>query len=96
MKITIDRLKEIILEEIDKTDQTNESVLGLPPGTTRMPMLNSPMASLTPKEPEEASFTNFAELFSKIMDAPGGKLNLNKADTKTLASMIAQRNLKEQ
>ena len=53
MKITIDRLKEIILEEIDKTDQTNENVLGLPPGTPRMAMSSPGTASPVPEEPEE-------------------------------------------
>ncbi len=93
MKITIDRLKEIISEEIDKSESVGEVLV--PKGTERMSM-SRPVDMKKADEPEEASFDNFAELFSKIMDAPDGKLNLSKADTKALASMIAQRNLKEQ
>ncbi len=94
MKITIDRLKEIISEEIDKSESVGEVLV--PKGTERMSMSRPVDMKKADDEPEEASFDNFAELFSKIMDAPDGKLNLSKADTKALASMIAQRNLKEQ
>ena len=97
MKITIDRLKKIILEEIEKVERTDEA-LGLPPGTPRLPM-PGPGPELTKSEPEnvedEPSITNFSDLFAKILNAPGGKLNLNKADTTVLAGLIAQRNLKE-
>tara|TARA_Y100000114_G_C11739386_1_gene318051 strand:+ start:597 stop:881 length:285 start_codon:yes stop_codon:yes gene_type:complete len=94
MKITIDRLKEIILEEIEISEGVEEVLV--PKGTKRMSMMSPVDMKKGAPEPDEASFSNFAELFSKIMDAPGGKLSLSKADTKALASMIAQRNLKEQ
>ena len=94
MKVTIDRLKQIISEEIDNSERVGEILV--PKGTDRMSMSRSVDMKKSDPEPEEASFSNFAELFSKIIDAPDGKLSLSKTDTKALASMIAQRNLKEQ
>tara|TARA_Y100000389_G_C17209256_1_gene387671 strand:- start:53 stop:349 length:297 start_codon:yes stop_codon:yes gene_type:complete len=95
MKITIDRLKEIILEEIDKTDQTNENVLGLPPGTPRMPMSSPGTASPVPEEPEEEmAIDSFEDIFKKIMNSPDGSLSLNKEDATILAGLIAKENLK--
>jgi hypothetical protein len=95
MKITIDRLKEIILEEIDKTDQTNENVLGLPPGTPRMAMSNPGTAPSVPEEPEEEmTIDSFEDVFKKIMDSPDGSLSLSKEDATILAGLIAKKNLK--
>jgi len=97
MKITIDRLKEIILEEIDKTEQVDESVLGLPPGTPRLPMPGPGPSMPDPdlEEPEEEiTIDNFGDVFAKILNSPDGTLSLNKRDATMLAGLIAQGNLK--
>lgn len=95
MNITINRLREIILEEIDKTEQVDESVLGLPPGTPRMSMSSPGTVSPVPEEPEEeATINNFNDVFSKIMNSPDGSLSLSKNDATILAGLIAKGNLK--
>lgn len=98
MKITVDRLKEIILEEIDKAEQVDENVLGLPPGTPRMPMPGPGPSMADPEleEPEEEiTINNFSDVFAKILNSPDGGLSLSKRDATMLAGLIAQRNLKE-
>tara|TARA_R110002020_G_scaffold217987_2_gene425790 strand:- start:88 stop:372 length:285 start_codon:yes stop_codon:yes gene_type:complete len=94
MKITVDRLKEIILEEIDKTEQVDESVLGLPPGTPRMAMSSPGLAPSAPEKAEEASINSFNDVFRKILNSPDGSLSLNKEDATILAGLIAKENLK--
>ena len=97
MNITIDRLKEIILEEIDKAEQVGENILGLPPGTPRLP-LPGPGPSMTDPESEEpeeeTTINNFGDVFSKILNSPDGTLSLSKRDATMLAGLIAQGNLK--
>lgn len=95
MKITIDRLKEIILEEIDKAEQVDENILGLPPGTPRMPMPGpGPSAPAPDAHEEEVTINNFRDVFNKILNSPDGTLSLSKEDATMLAGLIAQGNLK--
>jgi len=95
MNITINRLREIILEEIDKTEQVDESVLGLPPGTPRMSMASPGPSMAKPESTEEAAtINNFNDVFDKIMKSPDGSLSLSKRDATILAGLIAKGNLK--